>query len=643
MPYAYVLLLLLAGCGVSVPPLVQQEISSDLVKPAWPVAKEGFNLTGSSDLLDMKGSVLIWDEAITAENVEFLSSASLNKKRQSASYERVVHFINAERQRLSTRLPEIEAQQQRVRELSSAAYARARAANPGEWRLRQQERWTKGAGWLPAQFAELAALDTAWDRKHTDDVLRAYCEGKIFALAVNENFLRRSFLQRPTAHIMCESYQQELFADKPACQNAGDAQGRDYFQCIWLHGVLASNYFAENYASVEGQQEKIATLRQLLNSDPQRFKQSILATYENVAKRRYLKQYQRLGRIGFGDRSVTIRPRKGQAFILQLVRDVESPAQLEDVASIAVAQHIFTGEAASTAIAEKRNSVIRSLQALAKTVGGISVSDYRFNRDIAVPRLAVAVEGNCVSTGILSKEMEFLCNLRRAEVLLPQILKELPLPLLEEDQLALTGAQQLLASMQREYDSAIDALEKQDLEAFDVYSAALDAAVNAARGENMAQALFTSARLQIVSHADYYEVSFKLLERDGVRFTACFTHARGEQLACPELAADQLQDSNIFRAAYLKAEGRLNLDFALKNPEAIGFDYLSRDSDQRDQDRSSFCDLKREQFQDLRLKIEIYANRFEQLEMMSGSGKFQNAEGETLYEASIGFERELDI
>ena len=41
----YILLaLLLCGCGVSVPPLEQQEITSNLTKPAWPAAREGFQL-----------------------------------------------------------------------------------------------------------------------------------------------------------------------------------------------------------------------------------------------------------------------------------------------------------------------------------------------------------------------------------------------------------------------------------------------------------------------------------------------------------------------------------------------------------------------------------------------------------------------
>ena len=641
----YILLaLLLCGCGVSVPPLVRQEIISNLTKPAWPAAREGFSLTGSNDQINMKGSLLIWDEQISAADIERLSKVSMIKKQQSVNYEQVSQYVMAERQRLQSTLPVVTAQQQKVRELLNAAHARIRAENLAEWQRNQQEQWDKGATWLATQMTELAAIDPNWQQPHTEQVLRSYCEGKIFALAVSENLLRRKYTQRPTAHIMCESHYRQLFDAKPACQATDDAQGQDYFQCIWLHGVLASTYFTENYTVVEAQQDKITALRQLLNDDPQSFKQRILAAYDSPVQWRYLKFYQRFGRIGFGDRTVTVKPRKGQAFILQLVRDVESPAQLEDIASLAPEQRIFREPASSEEIAIKRNALIDGLQALAKTVGGMSISDYRFNRDFAVPRLPAAEDGNCINTGILSEAMEFLCNLQRAEELLPQLLQIVQLPLPAAEQQLIDMAKRLLTNMQQEYDNAIDALEKRDLEAFDLYIKALDTAVNTVRSDNLAQALFAGVRLRIVKGAEQYVLSFKLLERDGVWFTACLSRSTGEETACKSLAEDQVQDTNVFSATYVEEEGRLDLHFNLQQPEIIGFDHLGRDSDTRDQDRASFCDLAREKFKALQLKVELYANIFsEALEIITGNGKFQNANDETVYQASVGFERELDI
>ena len=636
--------LLLSGCGVSVPPLEEQDIISNLTKPVWPVTQGNFNLTGDSEQLNLKGSLLIWDEQISAADIERLSKASLAKKEQSVNYEKVSHYVSAERERLSDALPAIVTQQQKVRDLISTAYARARAANPAEWQRRQQEHWDKGAAWLPAQLQALANNDPDWQKQHTEQILRNYCEGKLFALAVSENLLRRNYKQRPTANIMCENYYQALFADKPACSASEDAQGKDYFQCIWLHGVLATNYFADNYASVATQQDKITALQQLLTDNPQSLKQRIVAAYDNPAQRRNLKFYLRLGRIGFGDRTVTVRPRKGQKFILQLVREVESPAQLEDVASLQPEYRIFSDTASSAAIAEQRNAFITGLQAMAKAVGGVSVSDYRFNRDIAVPRLASAAEGECIAEAILSEEMEFLCNLRRAEVLLPDLMQEVQLILGAAEQALIDLAKQLLTNMQKEYDDAIAALEKRDIEAFDVYSNALDTAVNTARGDNMAQALFAGLQLQIIKGETQYKISFKLLEREGVWFTACLDRNSGAETACLSLGEDEQQDSDVFSAAYVEEEGRLDLNFNLQHPEAIGFAYLSRDSDSREQDRASFCDLAEEKFQPLQLKMELYANRFAAvLEIISGSGKFQNADGDTIYDASVSFEREIDI
>ena len=636
--------LLLLGCGVSVPPLTQQDIISNLTKPVWPATQDNFNLTGGNEQLNMKGSLLIWDEQISAADIERLSKASLAKKEQSVNYEKVSHYVTTERERLSSALPTIAAQQQKVRDLLGAAYERARTANPEEWQRRQQEQWDKGAAWLPTQLHALTTSDPDWQRQHTEQILRNYCEGKIFALAVSENLLRRNYKQRPTANIMCENYYQELFADKPACSAAEDAQGKDYFQCIWLHGVLATNYFAENYASVAAQQEKITALQQLLTDNPQSLKQRVLAAYDNPAQRRNLKFYLRLGRIGFGDRTVTVRPRKGQKFILQLVREVESPAQLEDVASLQPEYRIFSDTASSAAIAQQRNALIAGLQAMAKTVGGVSISDYRFNRDIAIPRLASVAEGECIAEAILSEAMEFLCNLRRAEALLPDLLQEVKLTLGAVEQKLIDLAKQLLTNMQKEYDDALAALEKRDLASFDVYSDALDTAVNTARGDNMAQALFAGLQLQIIKDTKQYKISFKLLEREGVWFTTCIDRNNGAEATCLSLTEDEQQDTDIFSAAYVEGEGRLDLNFNLQQPETIGFAYLSRDSDSRDLDRASFCDLAKEKFQALQLKMELYANRFaEALEIITGSGKFQNAAGDTIYDASVGFEREIDI
>ena len=600
----YVLfLLLLSGCGVGVPPLVQQEIESNLVQPVWPVTQEGFSLTGDGNQLNMKGSLLIWDELISVADVERLSSASLEKKRQSVNYERISQSIATERKRLRDTLPTISAQRQQVEHLHDAAYTRARETNLAEWQRRQQEHWNRGVTWLPLQLEALAAIDQNWVRRHTEQVLRSYCEGKIFALAVSENLLRRKYLRRPTAHIMCESYYHELFDAKPACQETSDGQGRDYFQCIWQHGVLASAYFAEHYATVTEQQEEIAALRQLLTTEPQRLKQRILDAYDKTAQRRHLKFYNRLGRIGFGDRSVTVRPRKGQPFILQLVQGVEAAAQLDEPTSLPAGRRLFLNPTSSAVVAEKRSTLVNALQALAKSVSGTSVSDYGFNRDIAQPRLAAAAEGDCVQSGILSRVMEFLCNLRHAEKLLPQVVQEMKVPILEDDQLVLTSARKLLLHMQREYDNAIDALEKRDIEAFDLYSRALDTAANVVRGDNMAQALFADARLQIVKTDEQYAINFKLLERDKAWLTTCVSISSGDTAACTDLTDEQVENAAVFSASYVGNEGRLDLRFDLQQPEVVGFDYLDRDSDTRDQDRISFCDLEREQFTALQLHM----------------------------------------
>lgn len=636
--------LVLSGCGLKVPELEGQIIESGLVKPPWPVAEQdAFQLTGLGDRLDMKGSILIWDENVTADNISYLSAVSRKKKQQSVNYERISQRVARERQELDKSLPIIAAQEKRLQQLINSSRKRAREADPAAWKKQESQRWEKTTAMLTIELAELATIDSSWNQEHTNNVLRRYCTGKIFAFAVSENLLRRKFSKRPTPHVVCEDYYGTIFSNQPACQDAEDANGKDYFQCIWQHGVLASDYFTTAYEVVAKQQDKIAELKRVVADEPAKLKRLVLDSYDNPAKRRYLKFYQRLGRIGFGDRTLAVRPQKGQAFILKLVQDVESTAQLEDDGRVVAAHKIFLNAPANAEIATQRKEIIVKLQAIARTVGGISVSDYKFNREIAIPRIDEVGNGACVEDGLASRKMELICNLRKAEELLPA-LKEVAIAFLPADQELIAAATAALSQLKQGYDAAIANLTKLDMEAFDTYSKTLDKAVNAARGEGLAQALFAQAQLQIVNSADISTVNFKLLEKSPKWYVSCFARDSGEETACGGLRADQIQDPDVFSASYVKEEGRLDLHLNLRDPQLWGFAYLSRDSDTRSEDRASFCDIVAEKFQGLQLQMKLYANRFAQaLEIITGNGEFKNAHGATVFTASVGFGREIDL
>lgn len=624
------LLIALFGCGM--PELEKQVIESNLIPPKWPVV-ETLYLHGEDTQLDLKGSILIWDEAVSVADIRYLSEVSNHKKAQTVHYEQTFMRVRSERRQLADLQPLIDTKVTELQELRNDAYRRARQVNPDEWQRQRQRVWQLGSEWLPDKLDALAKLDTAWDRAATERVLARYCQGKLFAMAVNPQVLQRKFTRRPTPHIMCESYYRELFTSE-YCRP--DSAGRDYLQCIWLDGVLASDYFRETYQAVERQRDKIVALRKMISEQPQRFKELILAIYHDPRKSRYLKFYQRIGHIGFGERSITIRPPKGQPSILQTVHDVESSAQLEDLESLTEANRLFASSARNEEVSERRTVLVTALQVMAKSIAGTSVSDYKFNRELAVPSLDRVDLNLCVdSDGILSPLAEFACHLRDTTQLLPE-LREI-ISLLAEDRLLITAASSALKGLQDNYQQTFDRLEVEDSEAFASYSQALDKAVNAARSEKLAQALFAQAELQITRRVDTYAVTFKLLEAGDDRFVACFTVA-GEATSCPLVHDGEIEQ--LLRATYHAEQGRITLE--LSALEQFGFSYLSRDSDERTTDRASFCDI--EQFTELSLQIELYANKYaDSLEIISGNGLFKNNNGDTVYQASVGFERRIEL
>ena len=623
------LLITLLGCGI--PELDRQVINSNLVRPEWPV---GLYLHDNDNLdLDLKGSILIWDEKVSVADIKYLSEVSNHKKEQTVHYEQTFKRVRDERRQLTKSQPLIDAKITELQKLRNEAYQRARQINPDEWQRQRQRLWQLGSEWLPTKLDALAELDDVWDRVATEQVLHRYCQGKLFAMAINPQILQRKFTERPTPHIMCESYYRELFTGE-SCQP--DPAGKDYLQCIWLDGVLATNYFREVYQKVEAQHDKIVALRKMISERPQQFKGLILAIYNDPRKSRYLKFYQRIGQIGFGDRSITVRPPKGQPSILKTVHDVESSAQLADVESLTATNRLFVTDASTDEISEQRTLLVSALQMMAKSIAGTSVSDYKFNRELAVPNFDRVDLGLCVDDSILSPLAEFACSLRNTKQLLPE-LQEIVGSLLAEDQLLITTVSSALERLQDNYRQTFDRLEVEDSEAFASYSQALDKAVNAARSENLAQALFAQAELQITRRAEVYAVTFKLLEAGDIRFVACFTVA-GEGISCPVVHEDE--NEQLLKATYRADQSKLTLE--LSGLERLGFSYLSRDSDDRTTDRASFCDI--EQFAGLFLQMELYANRYaDSLEIISGNGLFKNNDGEIVYQSSVGFERRVEL
>ena len=141
--------LLLLGCGVSVPPLSQQDIISNLTKTCMALqTQDNFNLTGGQRTAQHERlTAYSEDEQISAADIERLSKASLAKKKNSRSItKKVSHYVN-HRTRTLEQCPAHHRCPTNKRwrgPCSVLPMKRARTTNPEEWQRRQQEQWDKG-------------------------------------------------------------------------------------------------------------------------------------------------------------------------------------------------------------------------------------------------------------------------------------------------------------------------------------------------------------------------------------------------------------------------------------------------------------------------------------------------------------------
>ena len=636
------LLFCICACVSSVPDLQKQAIHSNLELPTTTSGGLPLLLQDSEGTLELGGSLLIWNEDIAVTSLVHVAKASNAKRQQTVNYERVSHWAARERKKLAARATELETLGKELIALRSSAYQRAKELDPQTWAKHAAEQRQTGITLLRVEFDKLAALDSAWNRTATETVMRKYCEGKLFAYAVNYGFLRSQYHQRPTPSIICEDYYltQGMFSDTNLCA----ANRGDYLQCLWQDGVLKSRYFVGNYATGtqgEKQAEQLTNLHERIAQHPAAFRELLLATHNEPSKSRHLRSYLRLGRIGFGDKTITVRPARNGAYVLKTVQDVESQMQSqEDSSSLPAAHRLFPQTPASAQAQAQRLRIVMLLQTLASKGRDISISDYKFN--LPVTAYAHVNPATCTAKPS-SAEEAFACNVKSMDELVPA-LQETPPILSADDAKQLSDILARSTDLEVAYQQHSDEVAKRDIEAFTAYSQSLKNAAQAVSAEGVALALFPRARLLIDKTATRYKISVKFLEKGEIWYTSCFDRERNEETVCIDLNVTEVQDNDVFYAYYDEEEGRLDLRFNLAQPEVLGFGFLSRDSSDRELDRTAFCDLQDTAFHNLTLAVALYTNKYDDtLEFVSGNGLFQSAAGETAYSASIGFERAIDI
>lgn len=627
-----VIVSLLTACVNSVPKLKPQKIVSNLSQPPWAASDESFHMHGKGTL-EMSGSLLIWDDAISIDDIVQISQYSAAKRAQVVAFEREGLWLHDARAKNTEKEQLQKDQQTKLQELLNHAYNSAKEANPDAWRQLMEKRRNIATTLIKKEFDALATLDPDWDRTASEDTLHTYCDGKIFEYAVNPILLQRPYKTQPTPHIVCENYYRQLTS--PCPETAGQETG-SRLQCVW-QTLMATPTFTEHYS----ESDTLTALKTFIAEKPEQFAELILATHQDSSKGRYLRFYKRFGRIGFGERSITVKPSKEMLKVIRLVEAIESKHQLDDPATLSTDRLLFPSPAATPEIAAQRKRIITIMQILAKRLNDTSISDYLFNEPI--PGHAHIDLQACISSNLSSaSKSAHACVLEHLFTLVDELREDITpsKELLDK----IDSLRSMVRSLVQEIKEWAETIAQRELEALTLYSEAVNATAKAVTADGVAKALYSQAQLIINKSEKLLQVSILLTETVDVWYTACFDRINAEAVACTDLEENQAQDNSVFTIHYDKDEGRLDLHFNLANPTLFGLQRLSRDGLDRDADRASFCSITADEFRGLTLEASLYANLYnEALEILSGSAEFLDADGNKVYTASLGFDRVVNL
>ena len=625
------ILMSLTACVNSVPKLKQQKIVSNLSMPPWAASSDAFHMHDEGTL-EMTGSLLIWDDTISVDDLVQISLFSAAKRAQVVAFEREGLWLHDARTELANKEQQQKEQQTELLTLLASAYDSAKAANPDAWRLLMEKRRKIATTLIGAEFDALAALDSNWDRSASEKVLNTYCDGKLFEYAVNPELLQRSYKTQPTPHILCENYYQQLTAP---CSDAAGQETGTRLQCVWQK-LMATPTFTNYYP----ESDALIALKSVVAERPEELAKLILATHQESSKGRYLRFYKRFGHIGFGDRSITVKPHKDMLKVIRLVEAIESKHQLDDPATLPADKLLFPSPAETPAVTAQRKRIIIIMQLLAKRLNDTSISDYLFNEP--TPAYTYIDLQSCVSNLSSADGSGHACALEQLFNLVSELREDLTPSKEALDKIA--ALREMIKSFAQEIKEWAETMAKRELEALTLYSEAVNATAKAVAADGVAKALFSQAQLAIDKSANLLQVSILLTETADVWYTACFDRVNAEAVDCTDLKENHAQDSSVFSIHYDNTEGRLDLHFNLADPTLLGLQLLSRGGLDRSADRASFCSITADEFRGLTLAAQLYANLYDEaLEILSGGAEFRDADGKTVYTASLGFDRVVNF
>ena len=237
LPVFVAVFMLVTACGQ---PRVKAPQSKKLNPPEFNNGGN-FNLT-SFDLKDtaFTGSMVVFNNRIQSETMTNLLRSS--NEYNVARIARNESFSSFSRSEIEPRRNAISMKQSELDVLQAQGNAQV-------FKLRTEA----AQSWLTTQVEALGKQIPGLNKNKTNNVVKYYCEAKLWDFALSPAVFEKSYKQRPTPAAVCEGIYaanvEARFFDDPSC--APNPAGQSYFDCIWKAGVKKTAYYQNSFLKTD--------------------------------------------------------------------------------------------------------------------------------------------------------------------------------------------------------------------------------------------------------------------------------------------------------------------------------------------------------------------------------------------------------
>ncbi len=651
----YMLATIIGACQKVSPPGVKKQHNGTIDIPSSNTADQPFNLAGQDSVVSLSGTILLWKDTVPAPTVTEMLKLSRDRRLAQAEY------ISA--------LPDLNVSKIAVTEADKSLkdYISSYYENQHEALLSESRTW-----FVDALNNVPEKLLSASDKVVVKNKFKSFCEAKVFEAATMFFFVKNNlFSERPSPFALCEGVYSDmgLFSDaSPLCAKS-DAP-KDYYECLWLEGVVKTNLFKTQY-SPEDQAYLIGlvtqpnyqglVLRDML--DDSSIYNELLDTPAGFPAIKLTED------LGCCKKTSDSRPRsaidkltKAGTDLNEIIAMVNPRYILENSITpnlVEVRKASDYSKGAPNSKKDKKALRFTHLFASVMENDALFISQDQANEMLAPIERIVTVLGSygfrpqpspyaliSLSDYQVSATTTYLPNGERPTLTLATDL------LASAEANVLSLAPSLLPKESDEFLNTVKSLEDNKTTAQEKYNSDIEAAKTATekftlknkeivetginsllKPENQSM-VFTDSGLKIIDKGSYFEFIFWLTTVSAPKHNVCFSKETETQIDCPTSSAVGDVISNELQVKYDQKSGELILWNENLNAESFGFKKIDWD-----EGNSSFNTIEPSEMNGKRLEIVMYTSEVNNA-ITVGVGSFYIKDAKTLkiyYEGSLDY------